>query len=384
MKQDKELVAEALAGGPDEFCPIVSRYQDAVFGVALARLGRFHDAEDVAQQVFTEAYQKLENLKDPGRLGAWLRSITIHRCIDSVRSRRPEVDLEVAENEPAQNLGPADNMERRELRDRVMDAVGRLSKTQRETTTLFYINGYSVEEVADIQEVPVGTVKRRLHDARKKLKKEMMTMVEETLKSEAPKEDFSRRVFDLVNRYDRPGLDPDTWDAIREEIKRIGVLGVEGFTRAMAMPHNWTRRFAMGHAVSAHETAKPEAREAKEVIVDLLKNALEDPNRKVRAWSAYNLLYLRVPERRIREEFLPLIFPLLEDPSWLVRWRVAFGLAERWPEDVPLELAARALAKERGKARCMVEDLVLAILRAREENEKSGEKANLSGAASDS
>lgn len=366
MKQDGELVAEALAGGPDGFCPIVVRYQDAVFGVALARLGRFHDAEDVAQQVFTEAYQKLENLKDPARLGAWLRSITIHRCIDALRGRRHEVDLEVAEKEPARNPGPVADMERRELRDRVMAAVARLSRTQRETTTLFYINGYSIEEVAGIQEVPVGTVKRRLHDARKKLKKEMMTMVEETLKSEAPREDFSERVFDLVNRYGRPALDKNEWTGIREEIWKIGIPGVQGLIKAMAMPHSPTRRVAVANARLAYNFAPSSETDAKEAIVDLLKKATKDPNRKVRTWAGSNLLNLKVPERRMREEFLPLVLPLLEDPSAHVRWRVAYELGDRCPEDVPLELAARALANERGKARCMLEGLVLAILRSRE------------------
>jgi RNA polymerase sigma-70 factor (ECF subfamily) len=383
MKNDEQLVAEAIAGGPDEFCPIVSRYQDAVFGVAIARLGRFHDAEDVAQQVFTEAYQKLENLKDPGRLGAWLRSITIHRCIDAMRSRRPEVDLELAVNEPAPNSAPAADMERRELRDRVMEAIGRLSKTQRETTTLFYINGYSVEEVAGIQEVPVGTVKRRLHDARKKLKKEMMTMVEETLKSEAPKEDFSRRVFDLVNRYGRPALDKNEWRGIREDIWRIGIPGVQGFIKAMEMPHSPTRRVAVANAILAYNFAPSSEAEAKEAIVDLLKKATRDTNRKVRTWAGSNLLNLKVPERRLREEFLPLVLPLLEDRSSHVRWRIAYELGDRCPGHVPLELAARALATERGKARGMLEGLVLEIVRLREQGGKSVRKANHSGAESD-
>lgn len=83
--EDRELVARALADGAEAFRPIVARYQHAVFAVALSRLRDFHDAEDVAQQVFIEAFQRLGSLKDPARLGAWLRSMTVNRCIDLLR-----------------------------------------------------------------------------------------------------------------------------------------------------------------------------------------------------------------------------------------------------------------------------------------------------------
>ena len=102
MKDDAELVAAAMAGGPDAFGPVVERYQDAVFGIALARLRDFHDAEDAAQAVFVEAFERLDNLGDPARLGAWLRSITIHRCIDRLRRQRETADL-------GQNAEPVSN-----------------------------------------------------------------------------------------------------------------------------------------------------------------------------------------------------------------------------------------------------------------------------------
>ena len=93
MKNDIELVLAALSGGPEMFSPIIRRYKDAVFAVALARLCNFHDAEDITQEVFIEAFDHLDRLDDPLKLGAWLRSITIHRCIDYLRRRQEVVDL---------------------------------------------------------------------------------------------------------------------------------------------------------------------------------------------------------------------------------------------------------------------------------------------------
>ena len=67
MKSDAEPFAGAMGGGPGAFAPILQRYQDAVLGVALARLRDFHAAEDVAREVFVEAFQRLGDLKDPTR-----------------------------------------------------------------------------------------------------------------------------------------------------------------------------------------------------------------------------------------------------------------------------------------------------------------------------
>ena len=74
----------AIGGNPEAFGAIITRYQASVFGVALARLRHFHDAQDIAQNAFVEAFESLERLIDPDRLGTWLSTITIHRCIDHI------------------------------------------------------------------------------------------------------------------------------------------------------------------------------------------------------------------------------------------------------------------------------------------------------------
>ena len=204
MPDDTALVDAALCGGPEDFTPIIARYKDAVFGIALARLRHFHDAEDITQQVFIEAYERLDNLKDPLRLGAWLRTIAIHRSINHLKRERRGADLESAL--PAHSVAtPEDDLEGNELRKQVLAAIGRLSKTQRETVTLYYISGYTQQEVAAIQEVALGTIKYRLHEARGRLKKDMVEMVEEVLKEGAPREDLAERVFSLLCAYPEGG-----------------------------------------------------------------------------------------------------------------------------------------------------------------------------------
>lgn len=122
-----------------------------MFAVVLTRLKDFHDAEDIAQEVFIAAFKHLNRLSNPDRLGAWPRSIAIHRCVDHLRRRREVIDIEEIPEQVGDANTPYTEIEKRELRDQVMAAIGQLSRKQSETTTLFYIDGYSQEEVARIQ-----------------------------------------------------------------------------------------------------------------------------------------------------------------------------------------------------------------------------------------
>ena len=364
MKDDVALVAAALSGGPERFGPIIERYQDAVFAVALARLRDFHDAEDIAQEVFIEAFECLGRLNDPGRLGVWLRSITIHRCIDHLRRRRGTVDVaEIAEQ--VEDTGtPYTEMEKRELRDQVMDAIGRLSKKQRETTTLFYINGYSQEEVARIQEVPIGTVKRRLHDAREKLKEEMIGLVEDVLKSGAPKEDFGKRVFEMLSRYGHHPVSSEEREEIGSQLQEIGTAGVDGFAKALESPYHQTRRFAVG--------ILPESGLSQEAVEELLKKALSDTNRKVRKYAFFGLADIIYEDESKRADIIPCLLPLLTDPSWHIRSYVAWYLYEfkDYARYVPLDYVVKVFLNEGAQeVRRNLERLMRAILKA-QKNDK--------------
>ncbi len=329
MHSDAQLVEQVLRDGPRAFGVIVERYQDAVFGIALARLRNFHDAQDVAQTVFVQAFEQLSTLRDPARLGAWLRTMTIGRSIDLLR-RRHATAVEADHNiiDPR----PSDELNRLELRDEVMGAIAKLSKPQRETVTLFYINGYSVDEVAALCEVSPGTIKSRLHDARAKLKEEMLHMVENVLKSEAPDEDFAGRVFELLTQ-------PHDWWQRMNGTREIGIKGLDGFARALASPNSHMRKTAMHFILSNDEMR------ADEHVIDMLKRALADRNKKVRRAAVGTLIQMNVPIERKRGEFLPMIVPLLSDVSGRVRRNTAFYLIP-FAGDVPLHLATAALLAE--------------------------------------
>jgi len=186
------------------FGAIVRRYQDMAYGCAYALLGDFHLAEDAAQEAFVAAYRQLPKLRTPEAFPAWFRRIVQTQCNRITRRKHPSTTrLDAAAGVPSAEPGPSEILEKREMSDRVLAALRQLPEHQRLVTTLFYVNGYSQKHIADFLDVPVTTVKKRLHDARKKLKERMMGMVEETLKSVPLPDDFA----DVVVRKATSGAD---------------------------------------------------------------------------------------------------------------------------------------------------------------------------------
>ena len=201
MKEWTALVDRAQSGDLEAFGQIVRRFQDMAVGYAYSILGDFHLAEDAAQEAFIACYQELKELREPEAFAAWFRRIVFTQCNRLTRGKRvPVVSLEAVEQVIADEDDPAQAAERRQLRERVHDAVHALPEDERAVTTLFYINGYSQAEVGAFLEVPVTTVKNRLHAARAKLREGMMEMVEETLRGNAPGEAFTRKINGRIDR----------------------------------------------------------------------------------------------------------------------------------------------------------------------------------------
>lgn len=349
---DATLVALTIEEGPTAFGEIVKRYKDAVFGVALSRLRNFHDAEDLTQTTFVEAFDRLDRLKDPTGLGPWLRTIAINRSINFLKRRERVVDFEAIGEPVSEEPSPQADVEKSELREQVMNAVGQLSKTQRETVTLYYISEYSLAEVAAIQDVPLGTIKRRLHEARKKLKEGMIEMVEDVLKDNAPDEHMADNVFGLLNSY--PSGSRLYNRSIRESLEKIGEAGQEGFVRALDLPH-WRSRLMVVHYLGQrYQQGGP----PKELTLDLLKKSLQDSNRGVRMKAARSLLggsFKLEPDVYVKE-VVPLVTELLFDSSVRVRHSTLFWLgwwAKKFSESnaqvreaLPLNRVCQAMVQE--------------------------------------
>ena len=202
-----EKIKKAQAGDIIAFGELVKMFQDAVYGVAYAMVGNFEDAQDIAQETFIQAWRNLGSLKEPTKFPNWLCRIARNLCIDFLRQRKFEtVELEEAIVVHATSPEPLEQTEKKELAESVIAAVRALPKKLRLTTTLFYINGYTVSEISEFLEAPAGTIKRRLHDSRQRLKENIMKdkkmidiMVDGALKSFPLPGDFADVVVRLVS-----------------------------------------------------------------------------------------------------------------------------------------------------------------------------------------
>lgn len=181
------------------FGKLVVRYQNMVYGYAYAVLGDFHMAEDAAQSAFAVAWRRIATLRHPEAFTSWLRRIAFTVCEGMGKARGNWRSLDESPDLETPRAGPEAAVLTRELQQQVQRAIRQLPPAQREATTLFHINGYSQKDIAEFLDVPVSTVKNRLHISRKRLKERMMVMVEQTLKSNALPEDF-RLGFDSPSR----------------------------------------------------------------------------------------------------------------------------------------------------------------------------------------
>ena len=181
---DEELLSRLRSGERDGFGVLVRRYQRELYGYLRRYLGDANLADDVFQATFLQVYIKIGQY-EPGRSARpWLYTIATHQAIDAMRrvGRHPMVSLEQATSEgengevrsmvemlEARDSSPLDQTLESENREQVRACVEKLPEFLRQVVVLVYYQGLKYREVAEILDVPVGTVKSRLHTALLKL-----------------------------------------------------------------------------------------------------------------------------------------------------------------------------------------------------------------------
>ncbi|HEU5116491.1 MAG TPA: sigma-70 family RNA polymerase sigma factor [Isosphaeraceae bacterium] len=167
-----DLVTRAQSGDRVAFGALVEQYEKTVYSVCLGRLRNPSEAAEMTQEVFLHVYKRLDQLREPERFAGWLRQVAARMAINRATRRvpPPSVEVEVLEAASGQRHEPIDELIARERARKLWDALGRLKPIDREALVAFYIQGQALNEIADTLDVPLGTIKRRLHTARKRLK----------------------------------------------------------------------------------------------------------------------------------------------------------------------------------------------------------------------
>lgn len=174
VRTDAELVNAVLDGEKQAFAVLVKRYERPVRAVALDVLSDYHSAADVSQDAFVKAYEQLAGLRKSKAFGAWLMKITRRCALDSLRLRPKETRLETKIVTAIE--GPNGQLD--EDKHRLLAAVVKLPKAEKQVVMLRYFDELSVNDVAKIVDRSVGTVTKQLSRARIRLR----TMLERSEK----------------------------------------------------------------------------------------------------------------------------------------------------------------------------------------------------------
>jgi RNA polymerase sigma-70 factor (ECF subfamily) len=164
---DTPLVRRARGGDLEAYGRLVERHREAVHRIASGMVGPA-DADDVAQEVFLRALHRLDRFRGDAPFRAWLLRIAHNAAVSEIRTRRPEPVAPSAE-ERSGPRSPADELEERERAERLRSKLGQLTPAHRAVLVLRDLEGLSYEEIANVTDAPLGSVKGRLHRARREL-----------------------------------------------------------------------------------------------------------------------------------------------------------------------------------------------------------------------
>ena len=184
MNDDAQLIDQALGGNSAAFGQLVTRYQDRLYNTLVHVVGSADAAQDAVQDAFVQAYVKLDTFQRSSAFYTWLYRIAFNLAISQRRRHKPTVSIEEAREavglEPVDRNGaPHARAEQQERACQVQAGLNRLSQEHRAILVLREVDGCAYEEIAEMLQLPVGTIRSRLHRARLQLREELKGVLQE-------------------------------------------------------------------------------------------------------------------------------------------------------------------------------------------------------------
>lgn len=208
-----------LAARQEAFGEVVLRFQDMAFGYAFAVLGDFHLAEEVSQEAFLTAWEKIKQVREPAAFPGWFKQVVRTHCNRLTRARRLKfVPLDEGPAPPSAEPGQQAGVERQELREKMLTLIEALPENERTAVTLFYIGEYSRRDISDFLGVPETTVAKRLHSARRRLQAGMLELLKADLRERRPS--GSEMFLEQIRTRLRP-LDERDWTPVADVASRV-------------------------------------------------------------------------------------------------------------------------------------------------------------------
>ena len=219
-RNDKAIVSAVLSGNSEAYGEIVHRYKDVVFNAVYAIIKNHHTSEDLTQDTFVDGYIKLKSLGEPYNVSAWLIKIAKNKCYNYMTRSALRFESELHDFMPDPRTPTPETLfiEQQDHRS-IREAVNRLPESHRSVAVMYYFENYTHNKIALALNIPIGTVKSRLYDARLKLKKELsdiemndMINKNETIKNVDFEKEVAKRIKLLedyyhLNNFSMDGID---------------------------------------------------------------------------------------------------------------------------------------------------------------------------------
>ncbi len=176
---DQRLIAASLQGDTSAFGQLVRRYQERLYHTVYRLVENADDAQDVVQEAFLHAYQSLESFKGDAQFFTWLYRIAVNTAISLKRKNRVVLSIDTANRngeggadplDPSEETRPGHALEMAEEERRIQHALNRLSPEHRTVLIMKDMEGQKYEVMAEVLQVPIGTIRSRLHRARLELR----------------------------------------------------------------------------------------------------------------------------------------------------------------------------------------------------------------------
>ena len=190
MAKPAELVARAQAGDSAAFGDLVRKHRGLVFAVCFDQTGSLADSEELTQEVFLAAYRGLASLREPDKLTPWLQGIT--RNLAKMHRRRPGPDLVALPDQETPAGGAPSAIRSLERQNLLHKALLGVTERSREVLSFHYLGGYSYREIGALCNLPLRTVRSRLHEGRAQLKSRLLQVVAELCRCSRSSEHTAR------------------------------------------------------------------------------------------------------------------------------------------------------------------------------------------------
>ena len=200
--EDGDIIHKCLSGDTAAFGLLVDKYKASVYALAYAKLGNFHDAQDITQEVFLKAYQKLRTLKRWDKFLSWLYAITSNMCKDFLRAKAKRPDAEYIADQDTARLEQRSLSfhHENEVYQSLHETLAMLPEIHRQVLTLHYLGGMSCREIGQFLGVSPHAIAMRLNRARAKLKKEMLTLMNTSFDEQKLNPAFTLNIVETVKR----------------------------------------------------------------------------------------------------------------------------------------------------------------------------------------